>query len=62
MLQAAFGSRLRRRDVRVIYRGCHRDALRAVVDAQQVTLVDPQWSRDSLLWHELTRQLASPAR
>ncbi|MFD8385262.1 DUF6919 domain-containing protein [Streptomyces sp. NPDC059679] len=59
---AAFGSRLRRRDIRQIYRGCHRDALRAAVAAHQVTLVDPQWGRDSLLWRELTEQLASSAR
>ncbi|GHH54546.1 DUF6919 domain-containing protein [Streptomyces candidus] len=58
----AFGSRIRRRDIRRSYQGCHRDALRAVVDAHQVTLVDPQWGRDSLLWPRLTGQLTHLGR
>ncbi|WP_329021085.1 DUF6919 domain-containing protein [Streptomyces sp. NBC_01601] len=55
----SFGGRLRKSHVRLEYRGCHRDAVRAAEDAHQVTLVDPQWGRNSLLWPRLTRQLDS---
>ncbi|GHI98133.1 DUF6919 domain-containing protein [Streptomyces olivaceus] len=40
------------------YRGCHREAVRAAIDADQVTLVDPVWGRDTLLWPALTEALA----
>jgi hypothetical protein len=58
----SFGGRLRRSHLRREYTGCHRDAVGAVLDAHQVTLVDPQWGRDTLLWPCLAEPLTAPAR
>ncbi|MEW2615179.1 hypothetical protein AB0937_34345 [Streptomyces sp. NPDC047880] len=54
-----FGGRLRKSHIRREYAGCHRDAVRAAQDAHQVTLVDPCWGRDTLLWPELSKLLAT---
>ncbi|MDW8803656.1 hypothetical protein P1P68_02250 [Streptomyces scabiei] len=59
--QTGFGDRLRRSHLRREYAGCHRDAVRAVFDAHQVTLVDPQWGRGALLWASLAERLTAPA-
>ncbi|KUF17401.1 hypothetical protein AT728_16505 [Streptomyces silvensis] len=40
-LHTAFGPCFRRRDLRHWFIGCHREALRAVSEAHQVTLADP---------------------
>lgn len=55
----AFGLHLRRRDLRRWFIGCHREALCAVSGAYQVTLADPQWGRDSLLWPFLAAQVTA---
>lgn len=34
--------------------GCHRDAVRAVLRAYQVTVIDPEWGRPGLLWEVLS--------
>jgi hypothetical protein len=50
----SFGARLSRRDVRFEFDGCHRDAVRAVCDAWQITLIDTEWGREpSPLWAAL---------
>jgi len=54
----SFGGRVPKAYMRLEYRGCHREAVRAAVDAHQVTLVDPVWGRDTLLWPALTEALA----
>ncbi|MFD3890006.1 DUF6919 domain-containing protein [Streptomyces microflavus] len=50
----SFGGKIPKSYVRLTYRGCHREAVRAAVDAHQVTLVDPVWGRDTVLWPALT--------
>jgi hypothetical protein len=54
-----FGAALPRRDLRdswVGYGVCHRDAVRAVCGAWQITLIDAGWGReDSPLWPALER-------
>ncbi|MFF3982709.1 DUF6919 domain-containing protein [Streptomyces sp. NPDC001828] len=54
----SFGGRVPKGYIRLEYRGCHREAVRAAIDAHQVTLVDPVWGRDTLLWPALTEALA----
>lgn len=51
-----FGQHLSRRDIRswrVGWGACHRDAVKALCSAWQVTLIDPEWGRESLLWDTL---------
>ncbi|MFJ4342942.1 DUF6919 domain-containing protein [Streptomyces sp. NPDC088915] len=54
-----FGDRVPKSYVRLEFRGCHREAVRAAVDAHQVALVDPVWGRDTVLWPALTEALTS---
>lgn len=48
-----FGAHLSRRLVRFQYRGCRRSAVRSLLDAPQVTLIDPAWGPSERLWHAL---------
>jgi hypothetical protein len=32
---------------------CHRDAVRALCSAWQVTVIDPEWGRPDVLWQVL---------
>lgn len=46
------------------FNGCHGDVLDAVCDAWQVTLIDPEWGRNDLLWpllDEVAAALTGPA-
>ncbi|TGB06540.1 hypothetical protein [Streptomyces sp. MZ04] len=47
------GHRIDAADVAHMFDGCHADAVRAAVDAWQVTLIDPGSARDGLLWKVL---------
>jgi hypothetical protein len=38
---------------------CHPDAVQALCNAWQVTIVDPEWGRNDVLWAALTRFTAS---
>jgi hypothetical protein len=38
---------------------CHPDAVRALCNAWQVTLIDPEWGRNDVLWAVLARFAAS---
>lgn len=61
-----FGQHLSRREIRSRRVGwgiCRRSAVRAICDAWQVTLVDPEWGRaDSPLWDVLAAVAAPAAR
>ncbi|MFG2162738.1 DUF6919 domain-containing protein [Streptomyces olivaceus] len=57
-VHTAFGVHFRRRHLRQWFSGCHREALRAVGEAHQVTLADPRWNEDGLLWPLLAAQAA----
>ncbi|MFV8127518.1 DUF6919 domain-containing protein [Streptomyces syringium] len=57
----AFGEKIRPGYLRRIFEGCNRRALRAVVGAWQVTLVDPVWGRDDVLWPALDAALGRSA-
>jgi hypothetical protein len=46
----SFGGHLTRRDLRVMWPTVGRDAFAAVERAWQVTLVDPEYGRDDVLW------------
>ncbi len=51
-----FGVQLPRRHIRDSWLGygiCHRAAVDALCSAWQVTVIDPEWGRDDLLWHVL---------
>lgn len=53
-----FGARLPVRHLRDGWTGygiCSRDAVREVCDARQVTIVDPVWGRNDVLWATLER-------
>lgn len=56
-----FGQQVSRRDIRsrrVGWGTCHRDAVRALCGAWQVTVIDPEWGRDpSPLWGVLDAAL-----
>lgn len=56
-----FGSALSRRELVGIWRGCHRDAVAAVADAMQVTIIDPADEPSDRLWTVLQRALPQPA-
>lgn len=45
-----FGRRLPRRLIRFLYEDCHQDAVADILAAHQVTVVDPVWGRDNVLW------------
>ena len=58
-----FGVQLPRRHIRDSWLGygiCHRDAVNALCEAWQVTVIDPEWGRADLLWHVL-EQAVRPA-
>lgn len=56
-----FGEPINRGYLRRIFHGCHRDAISAVHDAWQVTVIDPEWARKHLLWQTLDAALLAPA-
>ncbi|MET9956313.1 hypothetical protein ABZ135_32865 [Streptomyces sp. NPDC006339] len=47
------------RAVRQIFLGCRREAVQKVVMTWQVTLIDPEWGRNDLLWATVRRALAA---
>lgn len=59
------GDRISPRAVRRIFPGCDRQAVREVATAWEVTLIDPQWGRNTVLCpfltHFLNSQQAAPA-
>lgn len=58
-----FGIQLPRRHIRDADTGygiCHRDAVNALCSAWQVTLTDPVWGREDVLWNALAA-VARPA-
>lgn len=60
-----FGAQLPRRHIRDAHVGygiCHPDAVRALCGALQVTIIDPQWGRNDLLWRALERFSTTLAR
>lgn len=55
---AGFGRPLsNRRMIGYEWPGVGRDAVRELHDATRLTLIDPQWGRDNLLWPTLTNAL-----
>lgn len=56
----SFGCRISRRGLRWEFGGCHRDAVREVCDAWQVTVIDKTAGRNDRLWPALA-SLASLA-
>lgn len=57
-----FGTQVPRRhlrDRRIGYGICHRDAVNALCEAWQVTVIDDQWGRGGVLWDALADLLAS---
>ena len=58
-VMTGMGDRISPRAVRRIFCGCDRQAVREVTRAWQVTLIDPEWGRDTLLWLFLTQFLNS---
>jgi hypothetical protein len=51
-----FGVHLPRRHIRdsgIGYGICHRDAVKALCGAWQVTVIDPEWGRPGVLWQTL---------
>jgi len=58
-----FGVQLPRRHIRDAHLGygiCHPDAVDALCEAWQVTVIDPQWGRPDVLWQVLA-EAVSPA-
>jgi hypothetical protein len=49
-VMTGMGDRISPRAVRRTFPGCDRQAVREVTRAWQVTLIDPEWGRDTLLW------------
>ncbi|GGX58131.1 DUF6919 domain-containing protein [Streptomyces chartreusis] len=60
-VMTGMGDRISPRAVRRTFPGCDRQAVRDVTRARQITLIDPQWGRDTLLWPFLTHFLNSRA-
>ncbi|MFC9916665.1 DUF6919 domain-containing protein [Streptomyces sp. NPDC127197] len=58
-INTGVGDRLPPRAVRQVFPGCHSDTVREVVEAWQVTIVDPEWGRNDLLWPTLRHALAA---
>jgi len=58
-INTGVGDHLPPRAVRQIFPSCHSDAVREVIWACQVTIVDPEWGRDDLLWPTLRQALAA---
>ncbi|MGA4844682.1 DUF6919 domain-containing protein [Streptomyces sp. G45] len=58
-INTGVGHFLKPRAVRQIFLSCRADAVQDVVMAWQVTLVDPEWGRDDLLWPTVRRALAA---
>jgi hypothetical protein len=59
-MYTGFGSRLSRRFLRdplVGYGACHPRAVAELCGAWQVTIIDPQWGRQDLLWGTLAAGL-----
>jgi Domain of unknown function (DUF6919) len=59
-IHTRYGDALRRTDIGWLYRGCRREAINAVCQVWQVTLVDLCWGRDDLLWPVLLEALHLP--
>ncbi|MEU2625180.1 hypothetical protein ABZ642_45015 [Streptomyces sp. NPDC007157] len=53
------GDRISPRVLRRTFPGCNRQAVREVTRAWQITLIDPEWGRDTLLWSFLAEFLNS---
>ena len=49
----AFGAQISREDLRWEYDICHADAVEAVCEAWQVTIIDPVYGRNEILWPAL---------
>lgn len=58
-VNTGIGNRVPPRAVRRIFPGCHPQAVRAVHDAWQITVIDPVWGRNTLLWPVLRRLVNS---
>lgn len=58
-VMTGMGDRISPRAVRRTFPGCDRQAVREVTRAWQVTLIDPEWGRNTLLWSLLTQFLNS---
>ncbi|WP_043271970.1 hypothetical protein [Streptomyces sp. CT34] len=56
-INTGIGDFLKPRSVRRTFPGCHADALCGVIGAWQVTVVDPEWGRNDLLWPTLRHAL-----
>ncbi|MFF7023025.1 DUF6919 domain-containing protein [Streptomyces klenkii] len=54
-----FGRTMSPRHVRHIFQGCNRQALDALVGAWQVSVVDPVWGRNDVLWPVLSRAVGA---
>lgn len=52
-VQTCFGSRIGRRDLANIWSGIGRSAWKDVLDAAQLTIVDPRWENRPELWNIL---------
>lgn len=52
-----FGTPISEDEVRLMWSGCHRDAVQQAVDAWQVTLLDLEFGDIDLLWLGLTEEL-----
>jgi hypothetical protein len=57
-----FGRHLSLDDLATIYAGCSSAAIDAVADAVQLTVVDPDWERNDLLWPLLAQVVDPTAR
>ncbi|MFB6726757.1 hypothetical protein ACFCV3_41690 [Kribbella sp. NPDC056345] len=51
---ASFGSWMSASAIRLMFGACNRTAVKAVSAAVQVTVIDPVWGRDTVLWSTLT--------
>ncbi|NGO77742.1 hypothetical protein G6045_19050 [Streptomyces sp. YC504] len=58
-INTGVGEFLRPRAVRSVFLGCRTDAVEEVLAAWQVTVVDPEWGRNDVLWGTLRRALAA---
>lgn len=50
---AAFGERITAAQLRATWHGISARAHRALTEAVQVTVIDPQWGRNDRMWHAL---------
>jgi hypothetical protein len=54
-----FGIYLPPSEIEFMYRRCHRDARATVLGAHQVTIIDPVWGRNDVLWPALATVMDS---